>query len=100
MVEQRAQRVVALRVNIGEFSGIEPALFRDAFADLVQGTPLGGAELTVDTVPLGARCERCALEFPIQHFRFECPFCGSREVSVQHGEELLVDTITLEGVLS
>jgi hydrogenase nickel incorporation protein HypA/HybF len=98
MTEQDADRVVALRVCIGEFSGVEPALFHEAFVDLAQDMSFSGAELIVDTIPLGARCERCAHEFPIQRYRFECPKCGSRDVIVQQGDELLVDTVTLEGV--
>lgn len=89
-------RVLTIRLQVGEFCGAEPDLLRSAYYEMVQDTPLQGAELAVEIVPLEAACEKCGCEFPVHEFRFECPTCQSRLVSIRRGDELLLDTITME----
>lgn len=91
-----ACRVQAIRVRIGEFSGIEPRLLASAFDDLVQESPLQGTTLDVENVPLAAKCEQCGHEFQIERFSFQCVHCGSSELSLQGGEELLLESVTME----
>lgn len=100
MAQQGASRALAIRLSVGEFSGVEPELLRTAYDEMVQDTALCGAELTVEQIPLTAACEQCGCEFPVKRFRFECPACRSRQVSIRRGDELLLDTITLECVES
>ena len=89
------QAVREVRVSVGEFSGVEAALFREAFVRVSRGSPVEGAGLRVQSVPLEGRCHRCGREFVVQRFRFVCPACGGREVQVIRGEELLLESLTL-----
>jgi hydrogenase nickel incorporation protein HypA/HybF len=93
---QAADRVVAIHVTVGEFAGVEPDLFRDAYQVLVQQSPMRGAELQMERVPLEARCDVCRDEFAVERFRFECPGCGSRDVTVIRGQDLLLESVTIE----
>ena len=52
MQEHGAQRVHSIRVCVGEFSGVEPELFRSAYELLVDDSPARGATLELRTVPL------------------------------------------------
>lgn len=93
---QRADRVLAVKVRIGEFAGVEPELLASAFDDLSAATAVHGARLEMDRVSLTIRCETCRSESGIRHFRFLCPQCGSHAVHVLGGEELLLESVTLE----
>jgi hydrogenase nickel incorporation protein HypA/HybF len=88
--------VRSIRVHIGEFSGVEAELLASAFAALAEETPLRHAELVVERTPLQAACRRCRGEFHVQKFVFRCPTCGSPDLTVFGGEELLLDSITME----
>jgi len=94
--EQQADRVVSIRVSVGEFSGVEPDLFREAYQTLIEETPMRGAELQMDRVSLESRCDKCGHDFAVERFRFECPKCGSREVTIQRGEGLVLESVTVE----
>jgi hydrogenase nickel incorporation protein HypA/HybF len=87
-----------VRVSVGEFSGVDAELFREAFARVSHGSPLEGAGLTVERVPLAAACPACGREFLVQRFRFVCPACGGRKVQVVRGEELRLVSVTVAEV--
>lgn len=98
MSAQGAERVSRLRVRIGVFSGVEPELFRLAYEELAGDSRARGAQLEIETIPLVARCADCNLDFPIIGFRFLCSRCGGREVRIVSGEELILDSVTMEVV--
>ena len=91
-----AERVVTVRVSVGEFSGTEPELLRSAF-DLLAGTSCAkGAKLELQSRPLMGQCQTCQQEFRVEHFCFQCPFCAAREVSIVDGQDVILDSVTLE----
>ena len=94
--EQDADGVASIRVRVGEFSGVEPDLFRFAFESLVEGTPMSRAELELIQTPLRLRCGDCESELEARRFRFECRRCGSRNVTIEGGQELLLESVTVE----
>lgn len=89
-------RVTAIRVRVGEFSGIEPELLESAYDDLAQHTPLNNARLDLKKVPLEAECQQCSNLFRIENFNFQCPACGSVRLTICGGEELLLDSVAME----
>jgi len=94
--EQAAERVTAVRVSVGEFSGVEPDLFRDAFEILTAETPMREAELQMNRVTLECECHECSKLFGVERFRFECPKCKSRNVTIVRGQELVLESVTVE----
>jgi hydrogenase nickel incorporation protein HypA/HybF len=91
----RGEGVRTVVVSIGEFSGVEADLLDTAFCQLSEGTALKGARLSINRVPLEARCTVCEHDFPVRAFRFVCPRCESRDVRIVRGEELMLETLTL-----
>ena len=91
-----ASRVISIRVRIGEFSGVEAELLSSAYDELIQDTPLRGAALNLERVPLEAVCDQCGHQFRIERFHLECGQCGSLRLSLRGGEELLLDSVKLE----
>lgn len=98
--EHPADRVAAIRVRIGEFSGVEPELLQTAYEEMAVATSLCGAEFVVQRVPLEATCDQCGKSFAVENYRFQCPGCGSLRLTICGGEELLLESISMEEVES
>lgn len=94
--ENSAGRVRSIRVRIGEFSGVEPELLASAYNDLIQGTRLCETTLDLEQVPLEGVCDQCGSQFRVERFNFQCVQCGSPLVTLHGGDELLLDTVTME----
>jgi hydrogenase nickel incorporation protein HypA/HybF len=94
--EHPSSRVAAIHVRIGEFSGVEAELLRSAYEELAAPTHLCGAEFRVERVPLEATCDQCDKTFAVENYRFQCPNCGSLKLTICGGEELLLDSISME----
>jgi hydrogenase nickel incorporation protein HypA/HybF len=98
--EHGNSRVLQIRVRIGEFAGVEPELLRSAYDVLVQNTGFYEAELKVDQVPLEAICQRCGMRFHVPEFQFQCPGCGSERLTICGGEEILLESVSMEELVS
>jgi len=96
MRENQAARVTSLCVSVGEFSGVEPELFRFAYDALSEDSPVRGAQLEMEVVPLECHCDKCNDDFSVTDFRFECPRCESDRISIIRGEGIMLDSVTLE----
>jgi hydrogenase nickel incorporation protein HypA/HybF len=88
--------VLSIRVRIGEFSGVEPQFLASAYHDLITDTPFRGASLDLEQVPLAAVCDVCSNHFRIERFNFQCDNCGSLRLTIRGGEEMLLDSVTME----
>ena len=89
-----AAHVVALRVEIGEFSGVEPVCLQSAFEVLTDGT--GVPELELHIVPLVVRCKACSAETTVRQNRFCCEACDGTQLTALRGEGLVLRDVTLE----
>ena len=94
--EHDAQRVARIRVRVGRFSGVEPDLFCLAFETLVETTSARGAKLQMEVAELEARCDGCGYEYAVEEFRFDCPTCRCCAATVVSGEDLVLESVTLE----
>ena len=95
-VANHGPRVRCVRVSVGEFSGVDADLLESAWRESSDGTSLQGVPLALARVQVEGRCGQCREEFEIVGFRFVCPRCGSRSVDVVRGEELMLESVTLE----
>ncbi len=85
-------RRVSLRV--GELTAVEPEALRFCFDASVKGTPLEGAVLEIEEVPLTGRCADCSSEFRMEGFACVCPGCKGRSIERLTGGEL--DLVSIE----
>jgi hydrogenase nickel incorporation protein HypA/HybF len=90
------RRVVKVEVRIGHLRQVVPSALEFAFELVTQGTTVEGAALEIEDVPAHIVCRRCAAESRIAEFPFACTSCGSADVDVRSGDELLVDMLELE----
>jgi hydrogenase nickel incorporation protein HypA/HybF len=85
-----------VEVRIGHLRQVVPASLEFSWDLVTQGTALDGAELCIEYVPATAHCRACAAEAELEAFPPLCGACGSLDVEVQGGDELLVDALELE----
>lgn len=88
------RRVTMVRLEIGKLSGVVVDSVRFCFDIVVDGTPLEGARLEVVEPGGRARCRDCSVEFASDDPILLCP-CGSSDVEVLAGAELLIKAIRL-----
>ena len=96
----RGRRVSAVDVKIGRLRQVVPDALELAFELVAAGTEVEGAELRVEHVPVRVRCARCAAESEAPEFPLACAECGSLDVDVVGGDELLVESLEIEEELA
>ena len=82
-------RVEAVCVRLGPLSGVVKDALLFCFEAATQDTPIEGARLDIEDVPLTVFCPRCSEERQLasaQHLR--CPVCDEPTPDVVHGREL------------
>jgi hydrogenase nickel incorporation protein HypA/HybF len=90
-----AERVIELRLEIGQLSGIELESIDFAFKNLVAGSVIETAEILIDKPKGMARCNNCGNEFDIENFIGSCNECNSYDLEIIKGRELRIKSITI-----
>ncbi len=85
-------RVTIVRLTIGRLAGVVPEALRFSFELVTMGTPLEGAMLEIEQPAGEAHCRACGQEFALPDLVLLCP-CGSADVEVVAGQELLVSSV-------
>ena len=92
------RRVTKVRIKVGHLRQVVPSALAFGFELVAEGTPVEGAELEMEQVPAVGRCRECGVESQLRHFPLQCGACGSFDLEVVKGEELLVESLELEEV--
>jgi hydrogenase nickel incorporation protein HypA/HybF len=88
--------VIRLDLVIGRLSGVYVGAIRFAFELLSPGTLVEWAELRIAEPNARCRCAACGAFVEIDELAPRCPACGSSDVAIEGGQELLLETIELE----
>lgn len=110
-------RVVSFTVAIGELSSFDKSLFEYLLKELVKGTDLEDAKITVEVKEARVKCLSCSSKWGFKelvaplsedekemiHFVPElvsafakCPACGSRDLQIESGRSVRVVEVVLE----
>lgn len=82
-------KVQSVSLKVGAASGVTPDAIRFAFSALAVGTPLDGANLVIDEIPLEGVCRSCGGGFSTtEQFVAACPACESADLEFFRGREL------------
>ena len=87
-------RVLELRLGLGECSGVEPECFREFFPYAAKGTCAEGAKLSFRTIPARFVCQSCGGE--IRGREICCPACGSLALRMTEGTEFRLESLNVE----
>ena len=85
-----------IRLEIGEFSGVEPSLIQLAFDEMAVETWGHTVELDLEIIPLIAECLTCNTRFRVEGFRFVCPDCHGTNVQIRSGEQMQLVSMDIE----
>lgn len=88
-------KIKKIILRIGEYSGVEEAYLREVIETFKVKTPLENAEILFEKDPLKITCERCNLVAEVKT-RACCPNCGSYEVKITGGLDVILKSIELE----
>ena len=91
-----ASRILAVCIDVGELSGVEPELLRSALNLLTESGQATSVEIELRAVPLEVRCQACGSECRVVRFHFRCPTCGDARLTMLRGEDLVLRDLTLE----
>ena len=89
-------RVVKLRLRIGRFSGVSTEALRFAFDLTKPGTLLAEAELEIEEPSAMCVCSVCGQQTAVDELVLACPVCGSGQIHLEGGQEMLLESIELE----
>lgn len=88
--------VKSVHLKIGKLTAIVPDSLRFCFEVASKDTPLSGAILNIEEVPIVVRCLSCNFEWTIHEAAFLCEKCQSKEIDVISGSELDIVSIEIE----
>lgn len=94
--EHGVKQVHAIRVRIGEYSGIVSQCVQQYFDILSKGTAAEGAVLEMKRIPITMRCHSCGAENEIDKLNIRCPECGSTDLKLLTGHEFYVESLEVD----
>jgi len=89
-------RVVHVELVIGRLSGVSCDSIRFVLQLLAPNTILDGAEVRITEPRASCRCRDCDSTTEIEELLIECPNCRSRNIVIEGGREMLLQSIELE----
>lgn len=95
MCEEEAWgKVKKVRLRVGALRQVFPEMLEFAFGTLVKDTPLSGALLEIEEIPLEWRCLECGRRW--REDSGLCPSCGSFTREALAGMELEIQSVEVE----
>ncbi|MFH0725963.1 MAG: hydrogenase maturation nickel metallochaperone HypA [Pseudomonadota bacterium] len=88
-------RVERVNLKVGKLSAVVPASLGFCFDIAIQNTPLSGARLIIEEIPVTARCKVCENEWTIEEAVFYCPTCDNGDIQILSGQELNIESIEI-----
>jgi hydrogenase nickel incorporation protein HypA/HybF len=88
-------RIEKVNLKIGKLAAVVPDSLRFCFEVVVKDTPLDGATLAIEEVPVVARCKDCDTQWTINSPAFACENCGSGALEIISGRELDIESIEI-----
>ncbi|HEY1625735.1 MAG TPA: hydrogenase maturation nickel metallochaperone HypA [Streptosporangiaceae bacterium] len=85
--------VAAIRVRCGVRHAVDPESMAQAFTMIAAGTEAAGAAVDVVTVPAVLTCRDCGAAGESTDLMTACHSCGSVNVAVSGGEELILESV-------
>lgn len=87
--ESGIKRVSTLYMKLGVISGVVKEALEFSFDVAIQGTPLEGARLVIEDIPVKVFCPECREESTLSEpFPMRCASCGAKTGKVLEGREM------------
>jgi hydrogenase nickel incorporation protein HypA/HybF len=86
-------RLVQVELRIGKLTAVVPDYLAFCFEAMTKDTPLEGVQLRWIDVPVQGLCGACGETSQFDKIGFLCLSCGSPDVEISQGRELLIDSL-------
>ena len=86
-------QIEAVNIKVGKLTAVIPQSLRFCFNVVTSDTPLAGARLEIEEVPVVVHCTDCDLETTIDEPPFVCGTCGNGAIDIVAGRELMVTSL-------
>jgi hydrogenase nickel incorporation protein HypA/HybF len=94
---QGLAKISKIRLRIGALRAVVPEALEFGFEVMSQETPLAGARIEIEEVPIQVTCRECGeTSSPEPGLAWLCPACGSTAVEMISGKELQLDSLEVE----
>jgi len=94
--ENGGSRITGIRLQIGEFTCVQPDTLRFCLQTLAEGTIAQNAAISISRIRTRALCTKCRSEFDVHEIEFQCPTCASTDIELVSGRELIIESIEVE----
>lgn len=94
--KHNVNKVINIKLKIGELSGVVPDLIQEYFNIVSKGTAAEGAKIIIERIPGRIKCLDCGTESLIERMRIKCPVCAGYNVKITAGREYYVDSMEVE----
>ncbi len=91
-----AGKVAVVHLKLGALTTFVPEAMTFYFEALTKGTELESARLEVEEVRVAGTCRRCGRELTLEGLPFACAACGSPDLEIVSGRELVIDSFEVE----
>ena len=89
-------KVINIKIKVGEFTALDPSSLQFCYKALTNGTKFEDTELLIEIIPLVGHCNSCKKEINIDNFLFVCGACGSSNIDIVSGQELILSEINVD----
>lgn len=86
--------VQRVTVAVGGWSGVDAQALAFCFPLAIEGTPLAGASLILEELPVRLSCRSCGQESEAaEPYALICGVCGSGQVGIEAGDDLILRSL-------
>ncbi len=89
-------RIEKINLKIGKMTAVVPENLCFMFGVLSRDTVLANVKLDITEIPVRCRCRACNAEYEAEEMNFWCRECGSPEVTIISGREMVIDSVEVE----
>jgi hydrogenase nickel incorporation protein HypA/HybF len=93
--KDNAQRIISIKLVVGELTGIEKDAVSFYFGFMAKNTIAAGAALEFNYTKAQLRCRDCDIFFPRDRLEFNCPECNGKAIEIVGGRELYIESMEL-----
>ena len=91
----RDVKIQKVNLKIGKLAAVVPESLRFCFDVAIKDTPLDGARLAIEELPVVAKCNDCHEQWTINSPAFKCENCDSGSIEILSGRELDIESIEI-----
>jgi hydrogenase nickel incorporation protein HypA/HybF len=89
--------VKEVRLRVGALAAVEEESLQFCFGVATEGSPVAGARLLVNRLPVILHCTPCGKDVELAGVQtFRCPVCGTQASGIRQGRELEIESIEID----